>query len=123
MYPGKTKPRFCFSTMHNDNKIDEDSGLPIITLDYNANKAAVDRVDQLCHNYNVQKRTKLRPLAYSFNCLNIAGINSMVIFRAKLPQREKSQLSTPNIFRKFRLEFASFTATATSASQATSKRY
>ena len=109
--------------MHNDNKIGEDSSLPIITLDYNANKASVDRVDQLCHNYNVQKRTKRSPLAYFFNCLNIAGINSMVIFRAKLPQREKSQLSTPNIFRKLRHEFASSTATATSASQATSKRY
>ena len=43
----------------------------------------------------------------------------MVIFRAKLPQREKNQLSTPNIFRKPRHEFASSTATATSASQAT----
>ena len=75
--------------MHNDNKIDEDLCLPIITLDYNADKAAVDRVDQLCHNYNMQKRTKRRPLAYFFNCLNIAGINSMVIFRAKLLRREK----------------------------------
>ena len=44
--------------MHNDNKIDEDLFLPIITLDDNADKAAVDRVDQLCDNYNVQKRTK-----------------------------------------------------------------
>ena len=75
--------------MHNDNKIDEHSSFPIITLDYKDNKTAVDRVDQLCHNYNVQKRTKLLPLAYFLNCLNIAGINSMVIFRAKLPQSEK----------------------------------
>ena len=44
--------------MHNDNKTDEDLCLPIITLDYNADKAAVDRVDLLCHNYNVQERTK-----------------------------------------------------------------
>ena len=43
--------------MHNDNKIDEDTGLPDMILDCNATKAAVDRVDQLCHNYSVQKRT------------------------------------------------------------------
>ena len=49
---------FCFSTMLNDNKIDGDLCLPIITLDYNADKASVDQVDQLCHNYNVQKKTK-----------------------------------------------------------------
>ena len=37
------------STMHNDNKIDEGSGLPEMILDlaYDATKAAVDRVDQL----------------------------------------------------------------------------
>ena len=58
MYPEKTKLWFCFLTIHNDNKIDEDSSSPIIILDYNANKAAVDRVDQLCHNFNVQKMTK-----------------------------------------------------------------
>ena len=73
--------------MHNDNKIDEDIGLPYIMLDYNATKAAVDRVDQLCHNYSAQKRTERWPLAYFCNCLNIAGANSMVTFRAKFPQR------------------------------------
>ena len=45
-----------------------------------------DRVYQLCHNYSVQKRTKRWPLAYFYNCLNIAGINSMVIFQAKFSQ-------------------------------------
>ena len=35
----------------------------------------------------MQKRTKRRPLAYFYNCVNIAGINSMVIFQVKFPQR------------------------------------
>ena len=58
MYPGKTKLWFYFSTMHNDNKIDEGLSLPEMILDYNATKAAIDLVDQLCHNYSEQKRTK-----------------------------------------------------------------
>ena len=72
--------------MHNDNKVDETTGLPEMILDYNATKAAIDWVDQLCHNYSIQKKIKCWPLAYFYNCLNIAGINSMVIFRAKFSQ-------------------------------------
>ena len=84
----KNKAVVLLSTMHNNNKVDEETGLPKMILDYNATKAAVDRVDQLCHNYSVQKRTKRWPLAYFYNCLNIAGINSMVIFRAQFSQGE-----------------------------------
>ena len=75
--PKKNKAVVLLSTMQNDNNVDEETGLPEMILDYNATKAAVDRVDQLCHNYSVQKRTKSWPLAYFYNCLNIAGINSI----------------------------------------------
>ena len=62
--PKKNKAVVLLSTMQNDNKVDEETGLPKMILDYNATKAAVDRVDQLCHNYSVQKRKKRWPLAY-----------------------------------------------------------
>ena len=39
------------SSMHNNNEIDEDTGLPDMILYCNGTKAAVDRVDQICHNY------------------------------------------------------------------------
>ena len=78
-----------FSTTHDDNKVDEATGKPEMILEYNATKAAVDRVDQLCYNYSVQKRTKRWPLAYFYNCLNIAGINALVIFRSKHPLWEE----------------------------------
>ena len=74
--------------MHDDNKVDEATGKPEI-LEYNTTKAAVDHVDQLCHNYSMQKRTKLWPLAYFYNCLNIADINALVIFHSKHPLWEE----------------------------------
>ena len=86
--PKKNKAVVLLSTMHNDNKVDKETGLPKMIFNYNATKAAVDQVDQLCHNYSLQKRTKRWPLAYFYNCLNIAGMNSMVIFRAKFSQGE-----------------------------------
>jgi len=37
-------------------------------------------VGQLCHNYSVQMRTNRWPLAYFYNCLNLADINAQVVF-------------------------------------------
>ena len=56
--PKKNKSVILLSTMHDDNKVDEATGKPEIILEYIATKTAVNRVDQLCHNYSVQKRTK-----------------------------------------------------------------
>ena len=84
--------------MHNDNKVDEKTGLPEMILDYNATKAAVDRFVQLCHNCSVQKRTKHWPLAYFYNCLNIAGINIMVIFRSKFLQGKSQATHSRRVF-------------------------
>ena len=71
--------------MHSDKEVDEATGKPLMILDYNAAKAAVDRVDQLYHNNHVQKRTKRWPLPYFYNCLNVAAINASVIYQAKFP--------------------------------------
>ena len=96
--PRKNKAVVLLSTMHNDKKVDEETGLPEMILDYNATKAAVDRVDQLCHNYSVQKRTMRWPLAYFYYFLNIAGINSMVIFRAKFSHGESQATHGRRVF-------------------------
>ena len=84
-YVRKKKIVVLLSTMHSDKEVEEAMEKILILLDYNATKAAVDRVDQLCHNYSVQKRTKRWPLPYFYNCLNIAAINSLVIYQAKFP--------------------------------------
>ena len=67
-------------------------------LDYDATKAAVDRVGQLCHNYSIQKRTKRRPLPYFYNCLNVAAINALVIYQAKFPDRASGKSHRRRIF-------------------------
>ena len=67
-------------------------------LDYNAAKAAVDRVHQLCHNYSVQKRTQRWPLAYIYNCLNVTAINALVIYQAKFPDWASDKSHRRHIF-------------------------
>ena len=44
--PKKNKAVVLLSTMHNDKKVDEETGLLEMILDYNATKAAVDRVNK-----------------------------------------------------------------------------
>jgi hypothetical protein len=53
--PKKNKSVILLSTMHADKAIDQKTGKPEMIIDYNKTKAAVDRVDQLCHNYSVSK--------------------------------------------------------------------
>ncbi|CAH1988902.1 unnamed protein product [Acanthoscelides obtectus] len=63
--------------MHDDSTIDPYTNKPEIILDYNMTKGGVDTVDKMCNTYSVGRRTKRWPLAFFFQLLNIAGINSI----------------------------------------------
>lgn len=65
----------------NSANVEEDSGKAEINLFYNETKAGVDVLDQLCHTYSVQRKTKRWPLAYFMNLLNVAGVAAYVIWR------------------------------------------
>ncbi len=94
----RTRP-LCFYPVYMTKKeVDEVSGKPVMILDYNKMKGAVDHVDQLCHNYSVQRRTTRWPLAYFYNCLNLAAINAQIVFVAKFPGWEAGSPHRRRIF-------------------------
>ena len=70
--PKKSKSVLLVSTMHHDDKIDDQTGKPDITLYCNQTKEAVD---QMCHTYSVQRKAKRRSSAYFMNLFNLGGIN------------------------------------------------
>ena len=72
--------------MHHDDKIDEQTGKPDIILYYNHTKGAVDTVDQICHTYSVQRKTKRWPFAYFMNVINLGGLNSYITYISRNPQ-------------------------------------
>lgn len=78
--PKKNKCVILLSTMHASDDVDEETNKPDIVLFYNSTKGGIDTVDQMCGNYTVAKRTKRWPLALFFQLLNIAGINSNIIY-------------------------------------------
>jgi hypothetical protein len=53
--PRQNKAVLLLSSKNHDNQVDLKTGKPIIILDYNKTKGAVDTVDQMCHKYTVNK--------------------------------------------------------------------
>nr|BAD11136.1 yabusame-2 [Bombyx mori] len=83
--PKKNKVVVVMSTMHHDNSIDESTGekqKPEMITFYNSTKAGVDVVDELCANYNVSRNSKRWPMTLFYGVLNMAAINTCIIYRA-----------------------------------------
>ncbi|CAF3579688.1 unnamed protein product [Rotaria sp. Silwood1] len=53
--PKYNKAVLLFTSKHHDSQVDKQTGKPIVILDYNKTKGAVDTVDQLCHRYTVKR--------------------------------------------------------------------
>lgn len=83
--PKKNKNVLLFSTLHSGDKIDEstfDKCKPEIVTFYNATKGGVDVVDELISQYTVSRNSCRWPLTVFYCLLNIAGINSQIIYTA-----------------------------------------
>lgn len=78
------------STMHsNTNDVDSttaDAKILEIILFYNVTKGGVDTVDKMCGTYTIRKRCKRWQLVIFFRILDIARINSQVIFVSNNPE-------------------------------------
>ena len=48
--------------MHDDEKINEVTGKPKVTMDYNKTKGGVDTIDKMCKTYNVARGTNRWPM-------------------------------------------------------------
>lgn len=71
--------------MHDYDDIDAETNKPQIILDYNRTKGGVDTVDQKCSTYTTKRKTSRWPLSLFFRMLDIAGINSEIIFNFNNP--------------------------------------
>ena len=85
LFPKSLKSVLLLSTMHHDGTIDDQTGKSDIILHYNQTKGAEDTVDQMCHTYSVQRKTRRWPLAYFMNLLNLGGLNAYITFVTQNP--------------------------------------
>ena len=80
--PKKNKAVILLSTMHSDAAIHPVTNKPDIIMDYNSYKGGVDTVDKMCATYSVLRRTRRWPLVLFLQLVNIAGINSQILYNS-----------------------------------------
>lgn len=78
--PEKNKSVILISTMHHNVEINEEKNKPEIVNFYNKTKCGVDLLDMRCAVYASSRRTRRWPLAVFFRLLNIASINSCILY-------------------------------------------
>lgn len=87
--PKKNKTVLLVSSMHHDDAIDSKTGektKPEIVTFYNQTKSGVDVVDRLCTSYNCARNTKRWPMVIFYSLLNVAGINSQVLYEGNVDE-------------------------------------
>ncbi|CAK1587951.1 unnamed protein product [Parnassius mnemosyne] len=77
--PKHNKNVLLLSTTHGNGTI-APSGKPDIIEFYNSTKGAVDTFDQMCSGMSCSRKTQRWPLCYFYGMLNMAIINSYVIY-------------------------------------------
>lgn len=77
------------STLHPTADPDAKNKLPEMVEYYNKTKCGVDLMDQLCHRYNVSRRTRRWPMAIFYGLLNIVGVNSYVLLKMTTQKPQK----------------------------------
>ena len=68
--------------------MDHDTRKPQVILDYNETKGGVDTVDKMCAAYSVSRITKRWPCVVFYTLMNIAGINSQILYKFACPEKD-----------------------------------
>lgn len=79
-FPKKQKLVLLLSTMHETAEVSEETGRPVIVQNYNSTKSGVDTFDQMCSNMSCNRKTRRWPLCVFYDMINMASINSYVIY-------------------------------------------
>lgn len=86
--PKKGKSVIMLSSMHHSGSVNEESQKPEIIHFYNDTKSGVDALDAKCALYSTSRRTNRWPMAIFHAILNIASVNSSVLYQFALHGKE-----------------------------------
>lgn len=89
--PKKGKAVLLISTMHHSNNINDETKKPEINEFYNSTKAGVDALDEKCATYSTSRRTRRWPMTIFHCILNVAGVNSRILYQCSSNGHEISR--------------------------------
>lgn len=78
--PKKDKAVILVSSCHKNPSTDEESGKPIMIVEYNHTKAGVDEIDKKCAIYSCSRKIRRWSQAIFYRLLDMAAINTYVIY-------------------------------------------
>lgn len=78
--PKPNKLVVLLSSMHTTSSVNESTYKPEIIHCYNSTKGAVDTFDQMCANMSCNRKTKRWPMCVFYNLINMACINSYILY-------------------------------------------
>lgn len=78
--PKPNKLVVLLSSMHLTSSVNESTYKPEIIHCYNSTKGAVDTFDQMCANMSCNHKTKRWPMCVFYNLVNMACINSYILY-------------------------------------------
>lgn len=87
--PRPNRAVLLISTLHSQPELNAD-GKPVIIDDYNGNKGGVDTNDQMSHGYTARRKTRRWPVVLFHHILDMAAINSLVIWKHQHPTWQNS---------------------------------
>lgn len=108
--PKKNKAVILISSMHHkiDTNLIDDK--PEIISYYNSTKSGVDVLDLKCANYSSNRRTRRWPLAVFYTTINVASVNSFILYtcfsdnpilsRFKFVKQLAKELIEPHLHRR-----------------------
>jgi hypothetical protein len=95
-YLSKTKNKklvILLSTIHTDRSLNKVTKKPEMIHFYNETKFGVDTFDQMCSNMNCCRKTRRWPMCVFYDLINIAAINSFVIYNSNRNRRAEKSVS------------------------------
>lgn len=93
--PKKNKTVLLLSTMHEHPEVDtNEAKKPLMILDYNSTKGAVDAFDQQVGYYTCARKTRRWPMRLFYFIIDAACLNAFVVWNLKNPQWRNHKGST-----------------------------
>ena len=102
--PNKKKKKniLLLSSMHHQPTLEE-NGKPGIVLYHNSTKGGADSLDQMCALYSCSRKTRKWTLLVLYGALNIAAVNSYMIYCSNMRRNCGSIVSRNNFLEELAL--------------------
>lgn len=98
--PKPSKMVYLLSSCDEEGIINQTTGKPEIVMYYNQTKGGVDTFDQMCSTMSCARKTNRWPMTMFYGILNIAFVNSYVIYCHNVLAKQEKPLNRREYMKK-----------------------